>query len=92
MQIFMILIGLLIAFVSISFIRSEIIKILYGIKDPYERIRNELRAAPAKYGNELNKTEKFLGITLTLIIGVMFICAGIAWITIPIMSVINNIK
>lgn len=88
----MIIVGVICIFVTISFIKDEIHKILFGIANQDERIRNSLRRYPRKYGDELTKKQKVTNIIMTLFVGVWFICIGIAWIYFPIISIINNVK
>ena len=92
MQIVMIIVGILCIILSVSFVKNEIHNILYGISDKYERIKNELRTVPRKYGDDLTKSQKINQIILTVIIGGIAFCSGIAWIYFPVVSIINNLK
>ena len=56
----MFIVGIITIGISVSHTRSECIDIMYGIQEPYKKIRNELRRMPEKYGNELTKKEKYL--------------------------------
>lgn len=76
--------------ISISHTRSECIDIIYGIKEPYKKIRNDLRKIPEKYGSELTEKEKIFKLIGIILVGVWFATIGLVWVIVPIIVIINH--